>query len=165
MVDRCSCACKSPNLYQHLLAPKYCKRTVSTIVNESFSRASLFIMLLEIHHLSSMGEPFHQSLCKILPGLPTAVQLWSSPCCSSGLQIMVPKVPNSSPPPPHFALLTLLVQVLTQLTSSYPFYWHNIVTIPPAAQSHPTAFYESTPVCGRIGSASTWLGAGSPVNA
>ena len=115
---------------------------------------------------SFWGKPFHWSLCKIPPGLPTAAQLWSSPCCSSGPQIMVPKVPNSSPPPPHFALPTLWPVHALGTAHFLAIFIGTRSLISLAAQSHPTTLFESTPACGRrIGSASTWRGAGSPVNA
>ena len=154
MLDRrSSSACKSPNLYVGICsAPKYC--------NKSRMSSSYVYLLQYLYKYTLSPEPL-----KNPPGgLLTAVQLWSSPCCSSGLQIMVPKVPNSSPPP--LTSLSQLFEYSTLRRSSLlgPFFWHNF-TYPPSAQTHPTPLFESTPVFGGTGSASTWRGAGSPVNA
>ena len=134
MLDRrSSSACKSPNLYVGICtAPKYC--------NKSRMSSSCDYLLQYLYKYTLSPEPL-----KNPPGgLLTAVQLWSSPCCSSGLQIMVPKVPNSSPLP--LTSLSQLFEYSTLRRSSLlgPFFWHNFTyspsllrpTPPPSLKAH-----------------------------
>ena len=155
MLDRrSSSACKSPNLYVGICsAPKYC--------NKSRMSSSCDYLLQYLFKYTLSPEPL-----KNPPRRP-------ADCCSAVEQPMLQQRapdygaqgPQLLPTTPHFPLPTLWIFHASVELTSWPFFLAQLHLFPLSAQTHPTPLFESTPVFGGTGSASTWRGAGSPVNA